>query len=267
MNMPIDKEGRVSFTTTLFALIRDNLKINVRESAEMDQADLELRATIMKVWPVTRAGKIDLLVPTEDTTGAGDFGAKAERERFLIFILLGKLTVGKLYGGVLIYEIWKTTRFSNLEILAKMEEEMEEKEALARGETLPKKEDACKEGTASGTGAATPATIEVDEKPVEEPVVAGSEDVKMSDEKSYNQLEAGCRSAEAQGWQQAADPRSQWEDWAGWNPPCEDWARSPARPDYRDGRPHAGSLEVPDGRQTRFAPTGEELGNGTRYMT
>ena len=73
--MPINKKGRVTFTTTLFALIRfllkqlnlwfklwrywggriiltlcrDNLKINVRESAEMDQADLELRATIMKV--------------------------------------------------------------------------------------------------------------------------------------------------------------------------------------------------------------------------
>ena len=61
MNMPINKKGRVSFTTTLFALIRDNLKINVRESAEMDQADLELRATIMKMWPITRAGKIDLL--------------------------------------------------------------------------------------------------------------------------------------------------------------------------------------------------------------
>ena len=30
-------------------MTRDNLKINVRESAEMDQADLELRATIMKV--------------------------------------------------------------------------------------------------------------------------------------------------------------------------------------------------------------------------
>merc|ERR1719192_1768229 len=109
MNMPIDKEGRVSFTTTLFALIRDNLKINVRESAEMDQADLELRATIMKVWPVTRAGKIELLVPTEDFTGPG------------------RLTVGKLYGGILIYEIWKTTRFSNLEILAKMEQEMASK--------------------------------------------------------------------------------------------------------------------------------------------
>jgi len=109
MNMPIDKEGRVTFTTTLFALIRDNLKINVRESAEMDQADLELRATIMKVWPVTRAGKIDMLVPTEEFTGPG------------------KLTVGKLYGGILIYEIWKTTRFSNLEILAKMEQEMASK--------------------------------------------------------------------------------------------------------------------------------------------
>ena len=59
-------------------------------------------------------------MPTEDTTGQG------------------KLTVGKLYGGVLIYEIWKTTRFSNLEILAKMEEEMEEKEKLERGEIVEK---------------------------------------------------------------------------------------------------------------------------------
>ena len=39
----------------------------------------------------------------------------------------GRLTVGKLYGGILIYEIWKTTRFSNLEILAKMEQEMASK--------------------------------------------------------------------------------------------------------------------------------------------
>ena len=46
--------------------------------------------------------------------------------------------MGKLYGGVLIYEIWKTTRFSNLEILAKMEEEMEEKEKLERGEIVAK---------------------------------------------------------------------------------------------------------------------------------
>ena len=54
----------------------------------------------------------------------------------------GKLTVGKLYGGILIYEIWKTTRFSNLEILAKMEQEMAsklEKDGVVMSDT--KKED------------------------------------------------------------------------------------------------------------------------------
>lgn len=30
MNMPLDEEGRVSFTTTLFALIRENLSIKMR---------------------------------------------------------------------------------------------------------------------------------------------------------------------------------------------------------------------------------------------
>ena len=52
----------------------------------------------------------------------------------------GKLTVGKLYGGILIYEIWKTTRFSNLEILAKMEQEMATKLEKVRQEMAPKLE-------------------------------------------------------------------------------------------------------------------------------
>ena len=30
MNMPVDNEGKVHFTTTLFALIRENLSIKVR---------------------------------------------------------------------------------------------------------------------------------------------------------------------------------------------------------------------------------------------
>ena len=64
MNQPIDDEGMVHFTTTLFALIRENLKINVRVSSEMDQADIELRTTIIKCWPHTKREKIDLLVPT-----------------------------------------------------------------------------------------------------------------------------------------------------------------------------------------------------------
>lgn len=30
MNMPVDEDGKVSFTTTLFALIRENLNIKMR---------------------------------------------------------------------------------------------------------------------------------------------------------------------------------------------------------------------------------------------
>ena len=64
MNMPIDDEGKVHFTTTLFALVRVNLSIFVRSMDEMDIADQELRQTIGRTWPFTRRdGKIDLLVP------------------------------------------------------------------------------------------------------------------------------------------------------------------------------------------------------------
>ncbi len=64
MNMPIDEEGRVHFTTTLFALVRVNLQIFMRSMDEMDQADHELRAAIARTWPFTkRDGKLDLLVP------------------------------------------------------------------------------------------------------------------------------------------------------------------------------------------------------------
>ena len=64
MNMPLDQEGKVNFTTTLFALIRENLSIKMRSAEEMDQADVELRDTILKVWPFTAKEKIELLVPT-----------------------------------------------------------------------------------------------------------------------------------------------------------------------------------------------------------
>ena len=35
----------------------------MRSAEEMDQADVELRETILKVWPYTAKEKIDLLVP------------------------------------------------------------------------------------------------------------------------------------------------------------------------------------------------------------
>ena len=64
MNMPLDGEGKVNFTTTLFALIRENLNIKMRSAEEMDQADVELRETVVKIWPLTAREKIEILVPT-----------------------------------------------------------------------------------------------------------------------------------------------------------------------------------------------------------
>ncbi|CAK1548185.1 unnamed protein product [Leptosia nina] len=97
MNMPLDEEGKVNFTTTLFALIRENLSIKMRSAEEMDQADEELRETITRIWPLQAKKMIDLLVPRSDVLNAG------------------KLTVGKIYAGLLILESWRSTRFGQTE--------------------------------------------------------------------------------------------------------------------------------------------------------
>ncbi|XP_045542526.1 voltage-dependent calcium channel type A subunit alpha-1 isoform X20 [Papilio machaon] len=97
MNMPLDEEGKVNFTTTLFALIRENLSIKMRSAEEMDQADQELRQTITQIWPLQAKKMLDLLVPRNDVLNAG------------------KLTVGKIYAGLLILESWRSTRFGQTE--------------------------------------------------------------------------------------------------------------------------------------------------------
>lgn len=64
---------------------------------EMDQADSELKETITHIWPLQAKKMIDLLVPrTEDLNN-------------------GKLSVGKIYGGLLILESWRNTKFGQLE--------------------------------------------------------------------------------------------------------------------------------------------------------
>ncbi|XP_075988245.1 calcium voltage-gated channel subunit cacophony isoform X3 [Anticarsia gemmatalis] len=92
MNMPLDDEGKVNFTTTLFALIRENLNIKMRSADEMDQADEELRETITHIWPLQAKKMLDLLVPRNDVLNAG------------------KMTVGKIYAGLLIVESWKAAQ-------------------------------------------------------------------------------------------------------------------------------------------------------------
>lgn len=64
---------------------------------EMDQADQELRETITHIWPLQAKKMLDLLVPRSDELNAG------------------KLTVGKIYAGLLILESWRNTKFGQLE--------------------------------------------------------------------------------------------------------------------------------------------------------
>lgn len=114
--MPLDEEGRVSFTTTLFALIRENLSIKMRPgkmrvlslapgyfnirsitAEEMDQADSELRQTIKQIWPIQAKKMIDLLVPPKEMLNTG------------------KMTVGKIYAGILLLETWRNNKCVQLE--------------------------------------------------------------------------------------------------------------------------------------------------------
>jgi hypothetical protein len=47
MNMPLDNEGKVNFTTTLFSLIRENLNIKMRSAEEMDQVRNESELALL----------------------------------------------------------------------------------------------------------------------------------------------------------------------------------------------------------------------------
>lgn len=103
--MPVNSEGKVNFTTTLFALIRENLDIkrlteddrkkqfSVEETVRLlDQMDRELKETIHKLWPLQAKKIADKLIPLNDELSKG------------------KLTVGKIYAGLLVLENWRTTK-------------------------------------------------------------------------------------------------------------------------------------------------------------
>ncbi|XP_036142401.1 voltage-dependent calcium channel type A subunit alpha-1 isoform X6 [Monomorium pharaonis] len=96
MNMPMDDDGKVNFTTTLFALIRENLSIKMRCADEMNQANEELRDTIRNIWPLQAKKMLDLLIPRNEELGRD------------------KLTVGKIYVCLLILESWRSTKFGQL---------------------------------------------------------------------------------------------------------------------------------------------------------
>ena len=127
----------------------------------MDQADIELRTTIVKCWPQTKRDKIDLLVPPPKCK----FHAVNCYNNPLIYLInfvdtgRGKLTVGKLYGGILIHENWRNTKFNQIDELRKQEEELEE---IEKAEALAAAEAAAKD--AADRGSSYEADTEVDDR-------------------------------------------------------------------------------------------------------
>ena len=94
----------------------------MRPAEEMDQADFELRQTIIKVWPYEGKEKIDLLVPPRE----GQTLKTCSILQAFVFLSFtstfleigkGRLTVGKIYGGLLILENWKATKFGKMALM------------------------------------------------------------------------------------------------------------------------------------------------------
>ncbi|CAH8533900.1 unnamed protein product [Schistosoma rodhaini] len=92
MNMPVNENGCVHFTTTLLALIRESLGIKTGPTEIMDQRDMELKETICKLWPVHGKKMLNLLVPPDSE------------------LVYHKMTVGKIYASYLMIENWRATR-------------------------------------------------------------------------------------------------------------------------------------------------------------
>ncbi|CAL8071002.1 unnamed protein product [Calicophoron daubneyi] len=92
MNMPVDENGCVEFNTTFFALVRESLGIKMGPVEIMDEKDDELRATILKLWPVQGRKMLNVLIPPDSE------------------LVYHNMTVGKIYASYLIIENWRATR-------------------------------------------------------------------------------------------------------------------------------------------------------------
>lgn len=81
---------------------------------EMDEADEELRQTLRKIWPLkAKKNMIDLVVPPN---GGKIFFLKfGNFWKIFSDLCFQKLTVGKIYAGLLILENWRA-RKSGVEV-------------------------------------------------------------------------------------------------------------------------------------------------------
>ncbi|KAL2097786.1 hypothetical protein ACEWY4_006993 [Coilia grayii] len=94
MNMPVDEDMTVHFTSTLMSLIRTALEIKIARGGEdRVQLDTELQKEISIIWPHLSQKTLDLLVPINKDTD---------------------MTVGKIYASMMIMDYFKQSKAKKL---------------------------------------------------------------------------------------------------------------------------------------------------------
>ncbi|XP_043985097.1 voltage-dependent R-type calcium channel subunit alpha-1E isoform X4 [Gambusia affinis] len=94
MNMPVDDDMTVHFTSTLMALIRTALEIKIARGGEdRNQMDLDLQKEIGVIWPHLSQKSLDLLVPIHKASD---------------------MTIGKIYAAMMIMDYYKQSKAKKL---------------------------------------------------------------------------------------------------------------------------------------------------------
>ncbi|XP_073727831.1 voltage-dependent R-type calcium channel subunit alpha-1E [Misgurnus anguillicaudatus] len=94
MNMPVDDDMTVHFTSTLMSLIRTALDIKIARGGEDRlQLDIELQKEISVIWPHLSQKTLDMLVPINKDSD---------------------MTVGKIYASMMIMDYFKQSKAKKL---------------------------------------------------------------------------------------------------------------------------------------------------------
>ncbi|XP_062411314.1 voltage-dependent R-type calcium channel subunit alpha-1E [Sardina pilchardus] len=94
MNMPVDDEMSVHFTSTLMALIRTALEVKIARGGEdRGQMDMDLQKEISVIWPHLSQKALDLLVPIHKASD---------------------MTIGKIYAAMMIMDYYKQSKAKKL---------------------------------------------------------------------------------------------------------------------------------------------------------
>ncbi|XP_068447604.1 voltage-dependent R-type calcium channel subunit alpha-1E isoform X2 [Clinocottus analis] len=94
MNMPVDDDMSVHFTSTLMALIRTALEVKIARGGEdRNQMDLDLQKEIGVIWPHLAQKTLDVLVPIHKASD---------------------MTIGKIYAAMMIMDYYKQSKAKKL---------------------------------------------------------------------------------------------------------------------------------------------------------